>query len=56
MKAIAAIKAFFERTDTIAPHGGRKVEMAELKGLSAGDRTELGQLACAQLGVEFQES
>jgi len=40
---VAAIKTFFESG------GGRKVEMAEMKALSAAEREELGVLARAAL-------
>lgn len=51
MKAIPAIKKFMEREPN-----GRKVSMDELKELSKEDRTELGKLACVELGEEFEES
>lgn len=50
MKSIAAIKHFFESE----PHGSR-VSMDELKELSKEDRAELGQLACVELGEEWEE-
>lgn len=40
---VAAIKMFFES------NGGRKVEMSEMKALTAADREELGVLAREQL-------
>lgn len=54
MSSVQAIKAFFERDDKISPGGGRKLDMAELKGLTKEDRAELGQLACKELGEEWQ--
>jgi len=39
---VTLIKKFFEL-------GGRKVEMAEMKALSADDREELGKLARVEL-------
>lgn len=52
MKAIPALKKFF---DDGGPHG-RKLTMEELKDLSKEDRQELGQLACIELGEEFEPS
>jgi len=49
---ITLIKGYFERADSQAPTGGRKVEIAEMKTLSAEDRVELGRLAAAELGEE----
>lgn len=39
---VTAIKKFFE-------DGGRKVEMGEMKALTAEDREELGKLCIAEL-------
>lgn len=49
MSRIQAIRMFFEKD------GGRKVEMAEFKALSTGDRKELGELAAEKLGVTLSE-
>jgi len=51
---IAAIKKFFERSDSVAPEGGRKCEITELKALSEADKLELGPLCAAALGMELQ--
>ena len=48
MTSVVAIKKFFEE----GKHG-RKVTMQEMKALSTEDRTELGKLACIELGVEW---
>ena len=49
MKSIPAIKKFFEAE----PHG-RPVSMQEMKDLTVQERAELGELACAELGQEFE--
>lgn len=55
MKPIAAIKKYFEQADKITPEGGRKFQgVAEFKGLTQEDKTELGMLACKELGCEFE--
>lgn len=58
MKAVQAIKKFFERPDafTVSEEGGRKLTIPELKELSSEDKRELGQLAAAELGETFEES
>jgi hypothetical protein len=52
--SVQAIKAYFERPDNIAPNGGCKLEMSELKELTNDERAELGQLCCAEIGEEWQ--
>ena len=47
MTRIVAIKTFFQKD------GGRKVGMDELKALDVDEKTELGKLCCAELGVEY---
>ena len=54
MSGMVALKRFLERDDEISPGGGRKVPVAELKALTEADKLELGPLACAELGVEWQ--
>ena len=54
MTNATAIKTFFEQTDHIAPNGGRKVEMAEMKALGRDGLKELGALCAAALGVEIK--
>jgi hypothetical protein len=54
MSRVKAIREFFHRADEIAPEGGRKVEMSELKELSDSDKDELGALAASALGVELE--
>jgi hypothetical protein len=51
MKAIPALKKYFESE----PHG-RKLTMDELKEMDKAERRELGQLACVELGEEFEEA
>ena len=51
MSRVTAIKTFFERQDDIAPSGGRKVTMDELRLLSNDDREELAELAARELGT-----
>jgi hypothetical protein len=51
MKSIKAIKTYFEAQ----PYGSR-VGMDEIKQLTSEERAELGRLACAELGEEFEES
>lgn len=46
---IAAIKRYFECACPIAPNGGQKVPVSELKDLSADAKAELGPLAFAEL-------
>lgn len=46
------IKTFFERKDAIAPNGGKRVTMKELKDLSSEARHELADLAREELGAE----
>lgn len=58
MKRIPAIKRYFERKDEISPFGGRLVtmdELKELRKLSDAGLTELGKLACKELGEPFEE-
>ena len=47
MSNVAAIRKFFAEGEH-----GRKVEMSELKVLTAEEREELGKLAKIELGVE----
>lgn len=51
---ITLIKSFFERADAITPSGGRKVEMNELKALSAKDREELAVMIAKETGVSLE--
>jgi len=51
MNNVAAIRTYFEQIDKIAPNGGKKITMSELKGMSAKDREELGDLCREALGV-----
>ncbi len=49
MKAMSAIKKYMEE----GPFG-RPCGVPEIKALAPEDRQELGALACAELGVEFE--
>ena len=59
MKALEAVKTFFERADKIAPGGGRKVTNQELieftKGNPGGGMRALAELAAAELGVQLND-
>jgi hypothetical protein len=54
MSKVKAIRDFFQREDEIAPEGGRKVNLQELKELSDEDKDELGTLCAEQLGAEIE--
>ena len=49
LSRLGAIKRFFELD------GGRKLIMEEVRALSDEEKTELGSLAAAELGVTLQE-
>jgi hypothetical protein len=49
MSSLKAIRTYFEE----GQHG-RKVGMDEIKALSPEERAELGQLACVEIGEEWQ--
>ncbi len=54
---LVAIKRFFERTDDIAPEGGRKVEVSgELNQLADAEKDELGALCAEALGCELKQA
>lgn len=46
----AILKRFFERADSFAPNGGRKLEMSELSGIPSEERRKLAALAAIELG------
>jgi len=54
LTAMVAMKRFFERSDSVTPNGGRKVEMQELKDVPKDAREELGRLACVELGATLK--
>jgi len=54
MMSIKAIMTYFARPDKVAPEGGRSVSTQELKLLSAKERSELGKLACVELGETWE--
>lgn len=53
---MTAIKRYFERTDDLAPNGGKPCGMQELKALTQEDRNELAILAAKELGEDLQEA
>ena len=59
MNRISAIKTFFETPDTdpdfASRFPARKVEMSEMKNLTAADREELGVLCAEKLGVTLDK-
>lgn len=59
MKALAAIRELMQRTDNIAPNGGRKITFEELKAfrdaLMLGELSALGREACELLGESFED-
>jgi len=58
MKAIEAIKTFFERADKIALSGGRPMPNSEIlalgKGSEPGTIKEIAELCAAELGVTIE--
>lgn len=55
IKGLAAIREYMEAPNASFPGGCRKVDLTELKGLSASDREELSRLCAEGLGKKLEK-
>lgn len=54
-KGFQLIQIFFARKDAIAPNGGMKVGVSEMKDIPKEEREELAQLCAEELGMEVSQ-